>query len=136
MGKPSLWSSQECISRHGMGKDQGVWVLSTTAGLGPVQPGWKPGHNRNQTLARRPLGNIPLFNAELDARQVMASLVIMSHSHPHVTPFFLLVCMKTAPKLGKKLAISTAKQLTARFWYLKWLTPLVLSMLVNIDLFI
>lgn len=38
MGKHRFWSSGVlgCISRHGMGKDWGRWVLSTTAGLCPV----------------------------------------------------------------------------------------------------
>jgi len=74
MGKSSFWYSRRCTSRHGMGKDQGVWVLGTTAGLRPAQPNWKPEHNCNQALVRWPLGNLHLFNAELDARQVMASL--------------------------------------------------------------
>lgn len=118
-----------------MGTDQGVWVLSTTAGLCPAQPGWKPEHNCNQALIRWPLGNVHLLNAELDARQLTASLLIKSHSHPHRTPLFLLlICVTVVQKLGKKLAISTAKQLITSFWYLKQRTSLVLSMLGNANL--
>lgn len=70
----------------------------------PAQPACKPEHNSNQTLVRRPLGNIHLFNAERDVRQMMVFLLIMSYSHLHMTPVFnvsllFLNCKATFCKL-------------------------------------
>lgn len=102
-GHLASWSAFPDMEREKIRAD-GSWVPLLGFAQCPAQPAWKLEHNCKQTLIRWPLGNTHLFNAKHDVRQMMVSLLIMSYSHPHTTPFFKV-----------SLFMSTAKQFLQAF---------------------